>query len=300
MWFERRILVTPEHLALTVSIASVGQRILAFFLDTVFQVVFLVLLFLLLGFLGGAAGVDSESMTAFFLIISFVLWNGYFLCFELFWQGRTPGKRIVQVRVISRSGGPLTTGAVMARNLVRDLEFYLPIQALLMAGLDGNRGPAWATLLALGWLFLLLFLPLFNRDRARAGDFVAGTLVVRQPQATLLQDLSAVANDGAGDYAFSQEQLDVYGSRELQQLEGVLRGWQGRLASKKRGAVESRQQNIERVSSQVREAIGWTNQVPADEHLNFLRAFYNAQRGRLEQRLLMGERRETWQVPRQR
>ena len=53
----------------------------------------------------------------------------------------TIGKRTAGIRVIARDGGPLGAGAVFARNLTRDLEFFLPLTALVQPRLIVQDAP---------------------------------------------------------------------------------------------------------------------------------------------------------------
>jgi hypothetical protein len=133
-----------------------------------------------------------------------------------------------------------------------------------------------ARLLALGWLLLFGLLPLFNRDRLRVGDLLAGTMVVLQPEPVLLPDLSAETAPAGGE-GFSPAQLDAYGVYELQVLEDVLRA-----------SGPGRQETLEAVAAKIRARIGWEGREPAEA---FLRRYYAALRGRLEGRLLFGKRR---------
>src|SRR5262249_59426241 len=114
---------------------------------------------------GGIVSVAILNLSIFFLRIL------YFIPFELSGRGATPGKRVAGIRVIDRRGGPLTASAVIARNLTRELEVFLPIGILLSAGSGG-----WGNLLAIGWLIAFLVLLLVHKERLRAGDLVAGTL----------------------------------------------------------------------------------------------------------------------------
>ena len=149
--------------------------------------------------------------------------------------------------------------------------------ALFAPGLLFPGAPGWAVLATLAWMLLFGFLPLFNRDRLRVGDLVAGTVVVRTPDALLLQDLSS--ERAPEELAFTDEQLDVYGEYELHVLEGVLRG---------RGKP-GHEEAVRTVAAKVREKIGWEGARVGDDP--FLDAFYAALRGRLERRLLFGRRR---------
>ena len=74
------------------------------------------------------------------------------------------------------------------------------------------------------WSGIFLFFPLFNRDRLRIGDIVAGTWVVRTEKADLSFDL--VGSAPAARRSFSDAALSLYGIYELRTLEEVLRGGQ--------------------------------------------------------------------------
>jgi uncharacterized RDD family membrane protein YckC len=214
----------------------------------------------------------AGALLAIFLVRTF-----YFAFFELTWQGQTPGKRRLRIRAVEARGGPLTAEAIIARNLTREVELFLPLVALSAPEAIFGGAPGWARLAALAWMLVFGFLPLFNRDRLRVGDLVAGTVVVRTPDAVLLEDLSAARAREA--LAFTDAQLDVYGVYELQVLEDVLRG---------RG-LAGHDEAVRTVAGKIREKIGWTGPAIADEP--FLDAFYAALRGRLERRLLFGKRR---------
>src|SRR5690606_20311410 len=146
---------------------------------------------------------------------------------ELGPRGATPGKRMMGIRVAARpvdgvGGGRLTAEAVIARNLLRDIEVFLPTIYLLQMLFSGGQADGvmgWAAFL---WLVVFLLFPLFNKDRLRGGDLVAGTWVIEAPRVKLAQAMS-VAPDRSRDYRFGDAELAVYGEHELQVLEGVLR-----------------------------------------------------------------------------
>lgn len=270
---QRRTLVTPEGIDLSLKIADAGQRAAAFILDFLFIIIALVLLSVLalLLFLAGGAATGPAAIIIW-LLGWFLLRNFYFIMMEMGPRAATFGKRIIGIRVVARSGARLTADAVIARNLMREVEFYLPLSFLIANAAEGT-GDSLATMAGLGWTGIFLFFPLFNRDRLRAGDLLAGTWVVRTPRRSLGSDL-------IGDKAmrssliFTDEQLDVYGAFELQTLEQVLRlGKTDSLAS---------------VADTIRTKINaWDNASDAE----FLNAYYEALRARLERKLLFGKRR---------
>ena len=274
---RRRRIVTPEGVPIGFEVALAGDRLAAFLLDLL-AILLLVAAVLVPAFWLAAQGrMAGDLVQAAALLVSFLARTFYFAFFELAWQGQTPGKRRLRLRAVDAGGGPLSAEGIIARNLTRELEVYLPLVALVAPQLLYAGAPGWARLVALGWMLVFGLLPLFNRDRLRVGDLIGGTVVIRTPRALLLRDLA----DGEASAAalFTEAQLDVYGVYELQVLEGVLRD-QG-----KPGNAEA----LRTVATQVRAKLGWEGPATADGP--FLTAFYAALRARLERRLLFGKRR---------
>jgi len=292
-----REIVTPEGIPVRFTLARAGDRAGAFVLDMVLQVVVVVAI---LWALSAAVGGAGSWLTAVVVIIAFLLLNFYFAFFEIRWQGATPGKRRVGIRVIDARGGQLETSAVLARNLIRELEVWTPLRFLLASEVVWPEAPGWARVIAGAWAFVFMFMPVFNKDRLRVGDMIAGTRVVLHPRAVLVPDLvdearavgapvhaaagaaaAAPATAPVAAHAFSDAQLGIYGIYELQVLEGVLRISPGDSAH-----LEA----VRTVAEKVRNKIRYEGTVSDDER--FLREFYVAQRAHLEQRMLFGQRRE--------
>lgn len=282
-----REIITPEGIPLRFTLARAGDRAGAFVLDMLAQIIVLVAISWGLRL---AVGGEGSWLTAVIVVLAFLLVNFYFAFFEVRWQGATPGKRKIGIRVIDARGGQLETSAVLARNLIRELEVWTPLRFLLASNLVWPEAPGWARLLAGGWAFIFLFMPVFNKDRLRVGDMIAGTRVVMQPKAVLVPDLAEEAAAvpfwaPAGTkptvmYVFSDAQLAIYGIFELQVLERVLRTNPG---------DAGHDDAVRTVSQTVRQKIRYFAQVVDDER--FLREFYAAQRAHLEQKLLFGKRR---------
>ncbi|MBU4137084.1 MAG: RDD family protein, partial [Alphaproteobacteria bacterium] len=230
------------------------------------------------GFVFGSMTRAGEMIAVIWLLGLFLLRNGYFLAFEMSARAATPGKRVMGLRVAARDGGRLRFEAIFTRNVLRELELFLPLSAMLAAPLSGGGGDVdgWIYVLGLIWCAVFVFLPLFNADKLRAGDLVAGTWVLRTPKQKLLRDM---ADDNAAhqpNLAFTPAQLDAYGIKELQVLEQVLR-------TRDKPTVRA-------VADRIAGKIEFTRGDVTD--LEFLRAYYHAVRGRLESRLLMGRRRK--------
>jgi uncharacterized RDD family membrane protein YckC len=267
--------VTPEGVPLRFKLAHAGDRASAFAIDFVLIMVVSVGLVLLASLATG--GLGGSWAWAFTEIAVFLLQSFYFAWFEIRWLGATPGKRRIGLRVIDRKGGQLTASAVVARNLVRNIEVFLPLAVALAPEQLWPDAPGWLRLVAGAWTFVFLLMPAFNKQRLRIGDMVGGTLVVLMPKAMLLPDVAA--QPAAARLAFTDAQLDVYGIKELQVLEGVLR------------SVASPQgyEAADRVAEQIQKKIGWDGAALPPE--GFLGEFYAALRARLEHRMLLGKRK---------
>lgn len=273
-----RELLTPEGVPIRMIRADSGSRAGAFLLDGVFIGLFLGAV----GLLAHLAGA-GDWLGAFLAVVAFAVLNFYFAFFELRWQGATPGKRIIGLRVVDAEGGPLRADSIFARNLVRDVELFVPMAVIANPELIGVDGSSAVAVLAVLWCLALLLFPLFNRNRQRIGDLVGGTMVVLSPRAVLLPDVGGVEAESASDesYRFTAAQLDVYGIYELQVLETVLRG-KDRMDAYKA---------IEAVCLRICKKIHWQGGLPRDKR-KFLADFYAALRARLENKMLLGDRVE--------
>lgn len=274
---RERMLVTPEGLALPLTVGSRSARAGALLLDltiifTGIFVITIVLVLLGLSFLDMDQPPSGpvELVLIVFILAVFLARYGYFMWFELGPRAATPGKRMLGLRVVARDGGRLTAEMVIARNLVRDVEVFLPT-FFLMGG--GERGGV-AGFAAFVWLMVFVLFPFFNKDALRAGDLVAGTWVVEAPRAKLKEAMS-LAPDRSRQYNFGEAELSVYGEHELQVLESVLR----------QGQPEA----LRNVAEAITRKIGW--QLGENDEREFLEAFYAALRGHLESGMRFGKRK---------
>jgi len=269
---DQRRLITPEGIDLQVQLSDIGARIGAYIIDQMIIYAALIAAFFLIVF-GGIAAAPEIAITIF-ILVSFFLRNFYYMFFEMGPKAATPGKRISKIRVASRTQARLSANAVFARNAMREIEINLPLSFLFMSGdtVDG-----WIALLGLLWSGIFLFFPLFNKDRLRAGDLIAGTWVVRAPKPILAKDLASEKADLDSTYIFTPEQVEAYGVHELHVLENVIRA--------------NEQQTVMEVADRIRNKIKWDKGM-SEVDLDFLKAYYAALRGRLETRLLFGVRRK--------
>ena len=287
-----RTMVTPEGIALPLTLASRGSRLGALMLDLMFIGLLMILTTVaLISIAGGTATLSDPSkhgpqimhalefLAVIWIAAMFLFRNAYFLFFELGPRGATPGKRITGIRIAARDGGRLTAEMVIARNLLRDIELFLPLVFIMSASDGGDSGAAGMA--ALAWFLIFAFFPFFNKDRLRAGDIIAGTWVVEAPKRKLEAAMSAQAKKGvaaqeaAVKYRFGDAELSVYGEYELQTLERVLR--------------ENRPDAIRQVYEAICKKICWT--VGGGDEYAFLDAFYTQLRARREAGMRMGKRK---------
>lgn len=274
-----RTLVTPEGLSLPLTVGSKGARAGALILDLVILMVGTIVVLIIMSAIGlGLFDMGSnpdtnpvmQGVMVVVILFMFVARYGYFLWFELGPRAATPGKRLVGLRVAARDGGRLTAEMVIARNLLRDAEVFLPLFFLLGGGQEAGVA-GWA---AFVWLAVFVLFPFFNRDALRAGDIVAGTWVVEASRAAL-KDAMSLAPDRQDTYRFGDAELSVYGEHELQVLEKVLR--------------ENRPAALHEVAQAITGKIGW--QLGNGDEREFLEAFYAALRGHLEGNMRFGKRK---------
>jgi uncharacterized RDD family membrane protein YckC len=157
---------TPEQVDLRFPVAGIGSRFLAVLADTILQIaaeIGLILLFVLFlsaatrEHLGDVSDTAGKWLVAAMVLFNFLLYWGYFALFEAFWNGQTPGKRLIKIRVIKDSGRQITLFEALARNLVRVIDMLPP--SLYFVGLVSM---------------------LCNRRHQRLGDLVAGTIVIHE------------------------------------------------------------------------------------------------------------------------
>ncbi len=273
--FERD-LVTPEGAIIRLKISTASERIGAFAIDIAIQWFVVIATMVVASYVSSFYSRDAADIVFSFWLVGFFFFrNFYYIFFEVGRRAATPGKRLMGLRVASRDGGRLTANSVLARNFIREIEIGLPFQFLMMGGDAVGTAIMVSGLI---WSSIFLFFPLFNRDRMRVGDLIAGTWVVHAPKAELMGDISSTQAETAKDsqFAFTQQQIDTYGIHELHVLEDVLR--------------QSAPEINARVAERIRRKIGWAP-APGEVDKVFLEAYYAALRRRLEQRILLGDRK---------
>jgi uncharacterized RDD family membrane protein YckC len=120
---------TPENVSFDFQVAGIGSRFIAALADSALIVILqivvnLPLFFLVQYYLDIEAGDRAFSwLVALIGLIAFAFLWGYYIFFEIAWNGQSPGKRLVGLRVICADGLPITFTESAIRNLVRLIDF---------------------------------------------------------------------------------------------------------------------------------------------------------------------------------
>ena len=210
---ETLVIETPERVPLHFALASIGNRFLACAIDhglQLFVMAIMVIAFVLIADFvdfGGAFRDAPKWVIALLILTIFLIWTSYFVFFEWIWNGQTPGKRWLKLRVIREDGRPITFWEAMVRNILRIFDIMpLPFYSI---GL------------------ICVFIS--KRDQ-RVGDLVAGSVVVREREAeapTFDQVFAAPVSDMALRRSFRpvlfNANLQAVNANEIEVVEAFLR-----------------------------------------------------------------------------
>jgi len=183
---------TPENVAFGYQVAGLGSRFLATLLDTLIiillQVIVTIAFFVVINGLDNrdASGSLSGWVYAAYGIVNFLFYWGYYIFFEMLWNGQSPGKRWTGIRVIRTDGTPITLSESFIRNLTRLVDF-LPF--------------------AYGIGVICMFL---DKQSRRLGDLAAGTLVVHDRAPISIQSLSIKRTVNFSMQGFKNISLDGF------------------------------------------------------------------------------------------
>ncbi|HEY3282001.1 MAG TPA: RDD family protein [Armatimonadota bacterium] len=158
--------VTPENTEIRYSLAGLGSRFVAALVDALLQGFVLLAFSVAIGLASGGFSREGADIgytepevglvVLFTILIYLFLVGGYYLLFETLWHGQTPGKKLLGIRVIQESGRPVGFYCSAARNILRLVDM---LPAIYLVGMIAI---------------------LVSKRYKRLGDYVAGTLVVKE------------------------------------------------------------------------------------------------------------------------
>lgn len=138
---------------ISVRLAGLGSRVLAHILDLVVVFAFLYTLYVVLGLMGLSGGLHQAVVLMSLFLVPLL----YFILLEGLWNGQTPGKKAMRLRVRLIDGTPISFGSALLRNVLRPAD---TLPAFYLLGM------------------MVIF---FNSQSRRIGDLAAGTIVCLEP-----------------------------------------------------------------------------------------------------------------------
>ena len=156
--------VTNQNVEIELELGSLGNRIVAFIID------FVIMFALILSVTGIFSRINLEEWVMALIYIPLMF---YSVAFEYFYNGQTPGKRAVNIKVVKLDGSTPSIGAYLLRWLFRIIDI---------------------------WLYPIMFAPavisiIATKNGQRIGDLVAGTTVIKIRQVEAAKAFESIAKE---------------------------------------------------------------------------------------------------------
>lgn len=207
------IIETPERVPLHFALASIGNRFLACAIDHTLQVLTIIVMLIAFTLIANYSSFGDRLsnlpkwVQAVLVVIVFLIFSSYFAFFEWIWNGQTPGKRLLKLRVIREDGRPVTFWEAAVRNLLRTFDM-MP-----------------APFYSIGLISVFV-----SSSDQRIGDMIAGTVVVREREAeapAFAQVFASPVSDPALRRSFKpvefEAEINLLTESEIEVVETFLR-----------------------------------------------------------------------------
>ena len=181
---------TAQNISISQNTAHLGDRMLAYLIDTFVVVVYYFLIIILLVSLDQ----DIRDMWSLYLLMSLPAFL-YYLLFETFNNGKTIGKSAMKIRVVKLDGSNPSFASYFVRWILRIVDVSLT-----------SGGVAVLTILIRG-------------NGQRVGDIAAGTTVISEKQRITLND--TILREIPADYKPKFPQVTVFDDTEMQTIKNL-------------------------------------------------------------------------------
>ncbi|SHJ83820.1 RDD family protein [Pseudozobellia thermophila] len=178
---------TAQNISIDQNTAHLGDRMLAYLIDSLIITAYLIVMFFLLVSLD----LDFGDSWVFYLIMSLPAFL-YYVLFESLLDGQTIGKKLMQVRVVKLDGSKPGFASYLIRWVLRIIDVGI-----------SSGGVAVLTILVRG-------------KGQRVGDIAAGTTVISEKRKISLQD--TLLRQLPEDYSPRFSQVTVFSDREMQTI----------------------------------------------------------------------------------
>lgn len=209
---------TNFNIDLEFEAAPFYKRLLAWLLDTIVLIIYIIVAARILGSFARSGG---EEMTWALFMVLLIPYLTYHLICEILMNGQSIGKRIMRLRVVNENGGQPSIGQYVIRWLIRTSD-YMVVVILLYAPLAtraGDFGFLWKVGIPMGLLFTDLIL-VNSRKQQRLGDLLAHTLLISTTKEQSIAD--TVFLEVADSYKPSFPQVMQLSDRDINSLKGIL------------------------------------------------------------------------------
>lgn len=181
---------TAQNVTISQNVAGIGERILAYIIDSVLIIIYLFVVFYLFSVIEIAD--DSFFLLAMTIGLPLLL---YHLLWETFWNGQSPGKAALNLRVVMIDGSKPSFSNYLLRWLLRLIDISLT-----------SGGVAIVTIL-------------LNGKGQRLGDLAATTTVISEKKSVSLSSLHMV--DFPDEYVPKYQQVTVFNDKDMQTIKSV-------------------------------------------------------------------------------
>ena len=186
-------ITTSQNIDIEYELASLGERIAGAILDDLIKYAYIFLLVVMSVYTHFA-----DTLEAVYIIIIFLPYCFYTLASEIFMNGQTLGKRILNIRVVSLDGGQATTGQYVIRWLFMPIDFYFTFYSCAVLTVA------------------------FSTRHQRLGDMIAGTIVIKTTPRVSFQQTVFVPPVQIPDYTVTFPEVVNLTDQEIQLVKEVI------------------------------------------------------------------------------
>lgn len=181
---------TAQNVTISQNVAGVMDRILAFVIDNLIIAAYLfVVIFIMV-----QTNISGDSEFLFYFTIGLPLFL-YHLLWETFWNGQSPGKAALKIRVVKLDGSRPAFSNYMLRWLLRIVDIALSLGSVAIVAM------------------------LFNRKGQRLGDLAATTTVISEKPTSGIQTISII--NLPDNYTPKYPQVMVFKDDEIQKIKSI-------------------------------------------------------------------------------
>ena len=186
---------TAQNVNIVQNVAGIGDRIGAYIVDGLVIGAYVILIYVvIIGFFISDIDLSDSALLILFMAIGLPILL-YHLLFEMFWNGQSPGKKIMKIRVVKLDGSKPAFSNYLLRWLLRVIDFGLASGAVALVTI------------------------LINGRGQRLGDLAAATTVISEK--TPIQFSQTILMDLPEDYEPMYPQVTVFSDSEIQTIKNV-------------------------------------------------------------------------------